>query len=112
MSAKDTAESFAIGAIIAVVLVVTTLFYPALIISLSIVDIMFEDGSSEAVFYGIIIFMILSTIIGIMFNNIRTMWGILAILYISCAYPFYHWMVWLFTESAPPFPGVNWLPGF
>ena len=98
------------------------LVYPAWVIMLSIVDTFFDwvgpdgvvnDTYGTAVGFGILIFIVLSGIMGWLNFNIRKTWGIVLPLYVVCFYPFICWVEWLILdkilrESSKLFPGVDW----
>ena len=98
--------------------------YPALVFTLCIVGIFFDQGlygpdypgmglgyDGAASFWGIIICLAYMLIIGILATNIRQTWGILVFLYIVTLFPFLCWAGWMFNSDPDLlFYGVNWVP--
>ncbi len=119
----DNATNYAAGAGVWYGMRFIIAFYPALIITLCIVGMFFDQELREghygdpwlvrydgnAYIVGIILFLVLTVVLGIMITNIRETWGVVVFLYVITFFPFMKWLGWLFTSGAP-WPGVNWIP--
>lgn len=134
---KGNIGYFGMGAGITIFLYIVIAFFPSLMITLSIVDIMYDwnddvgywieavegmhprfytpvyeanDEWIPAVISFFALFIGFSIIQLSLIANIRNTWIILAIWYVLSIYPFLKWFEWSGSGSPVPFPGVDWFP--
>lgn len=113
---SDDAHYYLAGALLTILFYFIIAYYPAWIITLSIVDTIYDVSSGEisdedfasACLTGTILFIVFAGILSALITFIHKTWWIVVPLYLICIYPFYRWICWVYEEV--PFYGIDWFP--